>query len=119
MKVALALFALACIAVSPAICNSQTADYQTGKIISVEKLDTAGSSGGVDAPVASNTAHYNLGIQLGDTLYTCRAKTSGDIDLGWVQGKEVQAKADGKVMYVKRVNGKIARLSIVSSKKSN
>jgi len=105
---------------SPCLSTAQTSDYQTGKIVSVEKVSgTQSPSTGTDAPLTTGVKAYNLGIQLNDTLYTCRAKTSSDMDLDWTNGKEIQAMAKGKAMYVKRGNGKIAKLSIISSKKEN
>lgn len=106
------------------ICFSATqslaTDYQTGKIIAVDKLDSSGNSmsSGTDAALSSGVSRYNLSIQLNDSVYVCRAKTQSDFDLSWTNGKEVQAKTKNNVMYVKRADGKIVKLSIVSTKKA-
>jgi hypothetical protein len=119
MKAGLAFVVLVCVVSSPFICKAQGTDFQTGKIVTVEKLPGGTSTGsGTDAPIASDTNRYNLSIQLGDTVYICRVKVSGAIDLDWVQGKDIQAKVDGKVMRVKKANGKVVKLSITGSKKS-
>jgi hypothetical protein len=40
------------------------------------------------------------------------------MDLEWAQGKEVPVRAKGKVLELKRANGKIVRLSIVKTVKT-
>ena len=102
----------------PIALLAQASDYQTGKIVSVDKVSSGGSGGGTDAPMTPNRRRYNLSIQVGDTVYVCRADTSADMDLEWVQGKEVPVKVQGKTIQVKRTSGKIVKLSILSSKKS-
>jgi hypothetical protein len=120
MKSALTFFVVVCIACLPLTCTAQGSDYQTGKIVAVEKLPaTASAATGTDAPLSTETDRYNLGIQMGNTIYTCRAKVAGDNDLDWVQGKKIQARVNGKAMYVKRANGKTTKLNIVASKKSD
>jgi hypothetical protein len=99
---------------------AQSSDFQTGKIVDVETLapSSTPNSGGTDAPVASDVSRYNLSIQLGDSVYVCRAKTMSAFDLTWAKGKEVPAKVKGNVMYVKRANGKVTKLSILKTAKA-
>jgi hypothetical protein len=104
---------LICIA---AVSSAQNTDFQTGKIVSVETIDSS-ATGGTDAPTAANRQKHNLSIELGGTIYVC-VETSKDYDLGWAQGKEVQVRVKGKTMDVKRENGKVVKVSILSTKTS-
>ena len=97
---------------------AQTADFQTGKIVAVQKVNSGMSTGGTDAPTAQNRQRYHLSIQLNDSVYVCRADVTQDMDLEWAQGKEVQVRVKGKVLELKRASGKIVKLSILSSKKA-
>jgi len=106
---------LICIA---AVSFAQNTDFQTGKIVSAETIDSSARTGGTDAPTAANRQKHNLSIELGGTVYVCRVETSKDYDLGWAQGREVQVRVKGKTMDVKRENGKIVKLIILSTKTS-
>jgi|SRR5882724_5929499 len=99
---------------------AQSSDFQTGTIIDVETLSPQSSpnAGGADAPLTQDVNRYNLSIKLGDSVYVCRAKTMGVFDLNWAKGKEVPAKAKGKVMYVKRADGRVTKLSILKTTKA-
>jgi hypothetical protein len=101
-----------------AVSSAQNTDFQTGTIVSVETIDSSAPTGGTDAPPAANRQKHNLSITLGGTIYVCRVETSKDYDLGWAQGKEVQVRVKGKTMDVKRENGKVVKLSILSRKTS-
>lgn len=94
-------------------------DFQTGKIVSVEKQEVAPPAGGTDAPPAANRAKQNITIQVADQLYVCRGETAADIDLDWAQGKEVPVMVKGKTMSVKKADGKIVKLAILSTKKAD
>ena len=100
--------------------QSLAADYQTGKIIAVDKLESQSNtmSSGTDAALSPGVTRFNLSIQLNDSVYVCRAKTQSDFDLSWTNGREVQAKTKNNVMYVKKADGKVVKLSIVSTKKA-
>jgi hypothetical protein len=99
---------------------AESSDFQTGKIVDVETLapSSTPSSGGTDAPLASDVSRYNVSIQLADSVYVCRAKTSSAFDLTWAKGKEIPAKVKGNVMQVKRANGKVTKLSILKTSKA-
>jgi len=99
---------------------AQDTDFQAATIVSVEKLPStaARNQSASDAPLASNMNEYNLGIQLNGKVYSCRILVHGD-NHTWTDGKEIQAKVEGKVMKVKMPHGDIARLKIVSSKSGN
>ena len=116
----LLLLLLAVTVCIPASLSAQSSDFTTGTIVAVETVPgtSAPSSGGTDAPLASDVTRYDLSIQLGDSIYVCRAKTSSAYDLTWAKGKEVQAKVKGNVMSVKRANGKITKLSILKTTKA-
>src|SRR5215831_4808297 len=90
---------------------AQNDDFQPGKILSVETVDSSAAKGGTDAQPAPDVQKHNLQIELSGTIYVCRAETAKDFDLSWAQGKEVQARVKGKTMQVKRANGKIVKLS--------
>src|SRR5215471_18231939 len=76
--------------------RAQDSEYQTAKIVGVEKLESSTTGGGSDAPSAPNQNRFNMSIQVGDSVYVCRVKTSSDMDLDWAKNKEIQAKKDGK-----------------------
>ena len=59
-----------------------------------------------------------MDLELGDTVYSCRAEVHGDFDLKSYQGKEVDAKVQGKTILIKRENGKILKYPILKSKKT-
>ena len=93
-------------------------EYQTAKIVAVEKIAPDNITSGTDAPMTPNVSRFNLSVELGEQVYLCRAKTASDFDLNWANGKEVQARTKNKVMYLKRPNGKVVKLSIVGTKKA-
>ena len=103
----------------PMLAQSQGAQYQPGKVITVEKLeDSRPQPGGADAPVKSETHSYNVSIQVGDSVYLCRYhEHTGELE-SWLKGKEVQVRINGKTMYVKRATGKDARGSILRTTKA-
>ena len=90
-------------------------EYQNGKIVKVEKHESSAPSGGTDAPLKAGVETYHVSILLGDKVYVCRYQTDPDLDLSWIEGKEVQARVSGKAMYVKKATGKEAKGSILSS----
>ena len=101
-----------------AVSSAQSTDFQTGKIVSVETIDSSAPTGGTDAPTGANRQKHKLSIEVGGTIYVCRVDTNKDYDLGWAQGREVQVRVKGKTMDVKRENGKVVKLSVLSTKKS-
>jgi hypothetical protein len=107
---------LLCVVCLPAF--AQSAGYEAGKIVNVEKVGTSGGPGGTDTALKPETATYKLSVQVNDTVYMVRYQAQGDQDLSWIQGKDVQVKINGKKMYVKRVNGRDAKGSILSSSKA-
>jgi hypothetical protein len=102
----------------PASAQSQTAQYQDGKIIEVNKLPAHPSSGGTDAPGASLVDEYQISIQVGDTVYVCRYLSHSEQDLAWTKGKEGQVRIKGKTMYVKKANGKETQATILRTTKA-
>jgi hypothetical protein len=107
---------LLCVVCLPAF--AQSAGYEAGKITNVERVGTSGGAGGTDTALKPETATYKLSVQVNDTVYMVRYQAQGDQDLSWIQGKDVQVKISGKKMYVKRVNGRDAKGSILSSSKA-
>jgi len=99
---------------------AQDADFQTGKIVAIQKTSSGSgiSTAGTDAPTVQNRQRYKVSIQLNDTVYVCRADTTEDMDLEWAQGKEAPVRVKGKTLELKRANGKMVRLSILSTQKA-
>jgi len=58
---------------------------------------------------------YRISIRRGDNIYLCSYQNGPDRDLSWTEGKEVEARISGRVMYVKKANSKEAKESILSS----
>jgi hypothetical protein len=111
--------ALVCAASMPAVAQSQSPQYESGKIVAVTKLPPAyANSGDADAPLTSDVDDYKISIQVGDTVYLCRYVSHSDLDLAWIQGKDVQVRVKGKTMYVKKATGKEAQASIVGRSKA-
>jgi hypothetical protein len=108
--------ALFVIAVGLVVLRAQDSDFQTGKIVVVEKVASGTTGGGSDASTQQNHQRYKLDVQLNGTVYTCRVDVHQDMDLEWAQGKDVPVRVKGKVLDVKRANGKIVHLNILSSK---
>ena len=105
--------------VVPQTLLAQATGFQMGKILSVEKQKSAFPAGGTDAPTAPNRERHNLTIQVNDQVYVCRAETMAEASTDWIQGKEVPVKVQGKTLLVKRANGKIVKLPILSAKKAD
>jgi hypothetical protein len=89
--------------------------YQAGKIVRVEKQESHASSGHTDTPLKAEVATYRVSTQLGGKVYVCRCQTYPDAEISWIEGKDVQARVSGKVMYVKRATGKETKGAIVST----
>jgi hypothetical protein len=115
MKVRVVCAVFLCLALLSAISSAATHQYQAGKIVKVEKRESHSPSGGTDAPLKAEAATYHISIQLGDKVYVCSYHTHPDLDISWTEGKDVEARVKGKVMYVKKANGKEAKGSILST----
>jgi len=112
-------FLLVSVMCLPVLAQAQNTGYQAGKIVNVERQPgSAASGGGSDAALKPETATYKISVQVNDTVYLVRYQAQGDQDLSWIQGKDVQVKVAGKKMYVKRVSGKDAKASILSTSKA-
>lgn len=97
-----------------AVGFSAVHQYQRGKIIKVETQESNAPSH-ADAPLQAEVTTYHISIQLGGKVYVCRYHSGAENDLTWIEGKEVQARVNGKVLYVKKTNGKEAKGSILST----
>jgi hypothetical protein len=89
--------------------------YQAGKIIKVERQESHSHSGGTDAPATTEVSSYHVSVQLGDKIYVCNYDTNSDRDISWAEGKDVEARVTGRVVYVKNANGKEVKGSILST----
>ena len=113
-------FLLVSVVLLPFLAQSQSKDYQAGKIVNVEKQPaTGGSGGGTDAALKPDTATYKISIRVNDTVYLVRYQAQGDQDLSWIQGKDVQVRIAGKKVYVKRASGADAKAGILSTSKAS
>lgn len=118
MKICLICCVWVCAVWMPLFAQSQTDQYQPGKIIEVDKLPVKGSTGGTDAPLKTGVLDHDVSIQVGDTVYVCRYHAHSAQELSWLRDKDVQVRIKGKVMYVKGAAGKDAKASIVSTTKA-
>jgi len=97
------------------IGSAQT--FETGKIVSITKHEAqAPNKASTDARLKSSTDHYDVVIAVGGTAYTALYHHHGDLEPAWAEGKDVQVQIAGKVMQIKKANGKTEKLKIVSSK---
>ena len=115
MKVRGVCAAFVCLILLSAVGFAAAHTYQAGKIVKVEKQASHTPSGGTDAPPKANVATYHVSIQLGDKVYVCRYQIDPENDTSWIEGKDVQARVSGKVMYVKKATGKESKGSILST----
>jgi hypothetical protein len=101
------------------LAQGQSAGYQAGKIVNVERQPATGGGGsGADAALHPETATYKISVQVNDTVYLVRYQAHGDKDLSWIQGKDVRVKVAGKKMYVQRASGKDAQAGVLSTSKA-
>ena len=114
MKVRTVCTVLFCVAMISGVGLATSRQYQSGKIIKVEKQESHSPSEGTDAPFKAEVTTLHVFIQLGDKVYVCRYKTHFEEDGSWLEGKEVQARVSGRTMYVKKANGKEANAAILS-----
>jgi hypothetical protein len=115
MKIRAACAVFVSVALLCAIGVAAAHEYQVGKIVKVEKRGSSEPSGGTDAAVTSDVVPYRISIRLGDNIYVCTYKTGLERELSWTEGKDIEARVSGKVMYVKKANGKEAKGSILST----
>ena len=91
-----------------AVAQAVERPYQTGKIVDVQrKVETRVLYYLVNTPVTQDDPHYEVTVQIGNTvyrgLYTPRHETD-TLPEEWKPGVEVQAKIDGRHLYIKRPN---------------
>jgi hypothetical protein len=114
MKFGVVCAAFLCLTLLSAPGFAAAHQYQAGKIVKVEKQESHSHSGGTDAAMVAEIASYHVSIQLGDKVYVCNYDTHSEHDISWVEGKDVEARVSGKVVYVKKANGKEANGAILS-----
>src|SRR5262249_22335586 len=106
---------------APAFCEKQTAAFQKGQILTLERLpgeENSNRAGSSDDPLDSEVYRYDLFIQLGDMVYIIRLDTHDQCDTEYSPGSEVEARAGKKVMYLKRASGKVEEASVVGKRKA-
>jgi hypothetical protein len=71
------------------------------------------------APLKTDVLDHDVSIQVGDTVYVCSYHAQSGQELSWLQGKDVQVRIKGKVIYVKRPSKKDAQARIVRTTKAD
>lgn len=83
--------------------------YQTGKIVDVQrKVETRVLYYVVNTPVTQDDPYYEVSVDLGSSVYrgVYKPRHAGEaLPDEWKAGAEVQAKVDGRHLYLKRPNG--------------
>jgi len=106
----------------PAFSKEQKDNFQTAKVVQVEKLpprDNPNVNTPNNIPLDPGVSTYNVSIQVGDTIYTCLFKTNGPEEPSWKAGSEVQARVTKRVVYLKDNAGQVQEASIVGKKKAD
>ena len=114
MKRAMQASLIAVVLCSTVFSFAKDDQYQTGKIVDVEKLAAkdAGASGS-DTAVKAEVHQWQISVQVGDTIYKCLLKRYDPSSLNWTKGKEVQVRPKGNAMYLKKEDGSVVRATIV------
>jgi hypothetical protein len=89
--------------------------YQQGKVISVDKLPAPTTGPGNSDTVMSNpTSTFNVVVRLGNKDYTCRYQAVNGSDLaGWLPGRDVKVRVQGKVMHILSDSGNASKAPII------
>jgi len=106
-----AIATLCCLALTATLAFAQGGDgFQTATVNSIEKLAN-------DARHPSDLDHYKISMRMGDVLYMCKAAAPAATFMDWISGKEFLAKENGKILQVKKPDGKVVELEITGKKK--
>jgi hypothetical protein len=122
MKYMVLIALLAATICVPAFGKGQKDDFQAAKIVQVEKLqppDNPNVNAPNSAPLDPGISLYNVYVQVGDTVYTCRLKSYDPNDSEWIAGNQVQARVAKRVLYLKRSSGEVEEARIVGKKKAD
>jgi hypothetical protein len=87
--------------------------YQDGKVLSVKRSEQA-SLFLEQHPNLQNQVDYDIAIQVGDTIYTCRYTVFKGDSLDWLVGRTLQVYPQKRVMQFKDLGGSPAGASIMS-----
>jgi hypothetical protein len=115
MKIRTVYTIFVCLALLTAVTFAAAHEYQTARVIKVERQESQSQPGGSDAPTQTMVARHHVSIQIGDKVYRCSYDTHSDNDISWIEGKEVEARVSGKVLYVKKPNGKEEKGTILGT----
>lgn len=103
--IASCLVAVVLVAVAQAIEKP----YQTAKFVDVQrKVNTRVLYYLVNTPVTQDDPYYEVAVQIGEIVYrgVYTPQHSSDVlPEAWKAGEEVQAKVDGRHLYLKKPNG--------------
>lgn len=93
---------LACLT-APALAQAPKT-YQPGKIVSIKKRPAPPSHtpAGTEGQLAAETDSYDVKVSLGSNVYDCRYSAAHGAYVEWAEGKDVQARVKGKVLYIKK-----------------
>jgi hypothetical protein len=116
--IATCLVAVALVAVVQAVEKP----YQMGKFVDVErKVNTRILYYLVNTPVTQDDPYYEVTVQLGETVYrgVYTPLHRGEVlPEEWKAGEEVQAKVDGRHLYLKKLNGTEFDFAIAKRKRA-
>jgi hypothetical protein len=113
----------------PAFSKEQKADFQAAKIINVERIPGRAtvppSPPGYSNPGSPTEAQegpsidrFNVSVQVGDTIYTCRLKSYDPDNTDFTPGADVQARVTKNVVYLMRSTGDVEEAPILGKKKA-
>ena len=99
-----------------AVAQGVEKPYQTGKILDVQrKVETRILYYVVNTPVTQDDPYFEVSVELGGSDYRAVYKPrheSETLPEEWKAGAEVQAKVDGRHLYLKRPTGLEMELTI-------
>src|SRR5271170_5448654 len=91
--------------------------FLTGKILDVQqKTTTRVLYYQVDTPITKDEPYYEVSVQVKDTLYLGRyvpRHAQDDLPEEWAAGAAVQARVEGRHLFVKRPSGNDVDFAII------
>jgi hypothetical protein len=99
--------------------QSSTGPYEQGRVIKVQEQGVATGSywGGTDAPLREPVDQYQITLQVGDTVYTCRYAAATGSDLSWLTERTRDVRVEKESILLKRIGGEEEVCPIESKEK--
>jgi hypothetical protein len=79
--------------------------YEKGTIVKVQKLQAAPVHTNTDSPLPQNVDNYDVTMQVGNAVYTCRYKAPGGQDISWLKDKARDVRVKRESILLKRLSG--------------